>query len=57
MIIKRGNRIIDTDYHSKKFGTVEMDITAVVKDREIDHGTTRYLNNLKRKRRERFDSV
>jgi hypothetical protein len=29
VIVKRGNKIIDTEYLSEKFGLVEMDITLV----------------------------
>ena len=56
MVIKQiGNRIIDTDYYSKKFGHVVMDITSV--EREVNHETTRYLMKLNRKRREKGDTV
>ena len=58
MVIKKmGSRIIDTDYHSEKFGRVVMDITATEIEKEIDHGTTRYLMKLERKRRDKNDSV
>lgn len=58
MVIKQiGHRIIDTDYHSEKFGRVVMDITATEVEKEIDHGTTRYLMKLKRRRREKDDTV
>ena len=52
MVIKQiGNRIIDTDYYSEKFGHVTMDITAV--ERETSKETTRYLIKFLRKRREK----
>jgi hypothetical protein len=55
-VIKQvGNRIIDTEYHSKKFGLVVMDITAV--ERETSKETTRYLMKLEKKRREKNDSM
>jgi hypothetical protein len=51
MVIKQiGSRIIDTEYHSKKFGRVVMDITATEIEKVIDHGTTRYLRKLKSER-------
>ena len=56
MVIKQiGNRIIDTDYYSKKFGHVIMDITNV--EQPPNRETTRYLRKLKRRRREKNDSV
>jgi hypothetical protein len=48
-IVKRGNKIIDTDYLSEKFGLVVMDITQVEESptKEIEQ----YLRNMKVKER------
>ena len=52
MVIKQiGNRIIDTDYYSEKFGHVVMDITNV--EQPPNKETTRYLMKFLRRRREK----
>lgn len=50
VIIKRGRYIIDTEYHSEKFGWVEMDITTV--EPKPTHEVNIYLKKLEKRKGE-----
>jgi hypothetical protein len=55
VIVKIGNKIIDTEYYSKKFGIVEMIITCVEPSPVKE--TSKYLRELNRIKREKDKNI